>query len=157
MGLPRSQAPPSFSLQYGKVGRAWYLFSREHDVIDKWPKKKGRESEVSCIIAQPTTSSTLGVHNSRPSLVRYKLQVTWYLSSSCCSQCTNVQSSPFYHLSTLDVTPVRKDTRPSVSFVQPQMIRRPRNEASFVILSQGGLRRQCSLLDFSLCQGTALN
>jgi len=42
----------------------------------------------------------LGVYNSRPPL-----------SSSCCSepQCTYVQLSPFYHLSTLDVTHVRKD------------------------------------------------
>jgi len=26
-------------MQYGKAGRAWYLFSREYDVIDKWQKK----------------------------------------------------------------------------------------------------------------------
>ena len=157
MGLPRSQAPPSFSLQYGKVGRAWYLFSREHDVIDKWPKKKDEKVKFHVLSLNQLRVQRLVCITVAPSLVRYKLQVTWYPSSSCCSQCTNVQSSPFYHLSTLDVTPVRKDTRPSVSFVQPQMIRRPRNEASFVILSQGGLRRQCSLLDFSLCQGTALN
>jgi len=31
--------PPYFRLQYGKMGRAWYLFSCEHDVIDKWQKK----------------------------------------------------------------------------------------------------------------------
>ena len=28
---------PAFRcLQYGKAGRAWYIFSREHDVIEKW-------------------------------------------------------------------------------------------------------------------------
>jgi len=46
------------------------------------------------------TSSMLGVYNSHPPL-----------SSSCCSepQFTFIQLSPFYHLSTLDVTHVRKD------------------------------------------------
>ena len=45
-------------------------------------------------------------------LVSYVLHATWYLSSSCCSetQCTHVQLSPFYHLSTLDVMHDRKDT-----------------------------------------------
>ena len=33
--VPRPR--PAFRrLQYGKAGRAWYLFSREHDVIGKW-------------------------------------------------------------------------------------------------------------------------
>ena len=28
---------PAFCrLHYGKAGRAWYISSREHDVIDKW-------------------------------------------------------------------------------------------------------------------------
>jgi len=38
-------------------------------------------------------------------------------------QCTHVQLSPFYHLSTLDVTHMKKDTRPSVFFMQPKMVR----------------------------------
>ena len=39
---------------------------------------------------------------------------TWYLCSTCCSEphCAHGQLSPFYHLSTLDVTHMRKDTRP---------------------------------------------
>ena len=33
--VPRPR--PAFRcLQYGKVGRAWYLLSRDHDVIGKW-------------------------------------------------------------------------------------------------------------------------
>ena len=33
--VPRPR--PAFRrLQYGKAWRAWYLFSREHDVIGKW-------------------------------------------------------------------------------------------------------------------------
>ena len=33
--IPRPR--PAFRrLQYGKVGRAWYLFSHEHDLIGKW-------------------------------------------------------------------------------------------------------------------------
>ena len=50
---------------------------------------------------------------------------------SCCSepQCAHIQLSPFYHLSTLDVTHVRKDTRPSMFFMQPKT-RGPGNEAN---------------------------
>ena len=34
-----SRPHPAFCrLQYGKAGRVWYIFSREHDVIGKWPK-----------------------------------------------------------------------------------------------------------------------
>jgi len=40
---------------YRKVRRAWYLFSREHDVIDRWQKRIRTKSEVSCIV-QPTKS-----------------------------------------------------------------------------------------------------
>jgi len=32
--------PALCRLQYGKAGRAWYLFSREHDVISKWQRMK---------------------------------------------------------------------------------------------------------------------
>ena len=122
--VPRPR-PAFHRLHYGKAGRAWYLFSHEHDVINKWQKKIFNEkSKVSCIV-QPTTSSMLGMYNSRPLLATYVWCVTWYLSSSCCSepQCTHVQLSPFYHLSTLDVTHVRKDIRPSAFFVQPKTVR----------------------------------
>ena len=46
--IPRPH-PAFYCLQYGKVGRAWYLFSREHDAIDKWQKKFRRKKEVSFI------------------------------------------------------------------------------------------------------------
>ena len=100
-------------LQYGKAGRAWYVSSREHYVIDKRPKFSERKSEV-----QPTTRSTLGVYNSRPPLAKYVWYVTSYLCSSCCSepQFAHVQISPFYLLSILNVTHVRKHTRPSAFF-----------------------------------------
>jgi len=37
-------------LQYGKAGRAWYLFSCEDDIIDKWSKTSEQRSEVSHIV-----------------------------------------------------------------------------------------------------------
>ena len=105
---------PAFRrLQYGKAGRAWCLFSHEHDIINKWKKKNSEQKSEISYIVQPTISSTLGIHNSY-----------WYHSSSCCSepQCAHVQLSPFYHLSTLDVIHMRKDTRPSVFFMQPKTL-----------------------------------
>ena len=80
--------------------RARYLFSREHDVIHRWQKNSEPKSEV----IQPTTSSMLGVYNSC-SYTHNDVIVTWYFSSSCCSepQCTCIQLSPFYYLSILDV------------------------------------------------------
>ena len=108
--------PALCCLRNGIVGTAWYLFSCEHDVIDKWQKKSQWKSKVLRNV-QPTT-----VYDSHPPLPRYVWYVTWYLSSSCCSelQCTHVQLSPFYELSTLDVTDTRKDTRPSAFFMQPE-------------------------------------
>ena len=67
--VPRPR-PAFCCLQYVKVGRAWYLFSREHDVIDKWQKNSERKSEVSGSVQQ-TTSSTLGVYNIHPLLATY--------------------------------------------------------------------------------------
>ena len=67
--VPRPR--PAFRrLQYGKAWRAWYLFSREHDVIGKWRKFS---EQTGCIlsIVQPTTHSTLGVYDNRPPLARY--------------------------------------------------------------------------------------
>ena len=39
------------------------------------------------------------------------------------SPCAHVQLGPFYHLSTLDVTHMRKDTRPFAFLVQPKTVR----------------------------------
>jgi len=90
------------------VGRAWYLFSCEHDVNDKWQKKiQIKKANFHILFNQqlPPTS--------------YMCMVK-YLSSSCCSepQYAHSQLSSFYYLSTLDVTHVRRDTRPSMFFVQ---------------------------------------
>ena len=67
--VPRPR--PAFRrLQYGKAWRAWYLFSREHDVIGKWQKFSEQTGCVSSIV-QPTTRSTLGVYDNHPPLARY--------------------------------------------------------------------------------------
>jgi len=105
-------------LQYGKVGRAWYFFSHEHDVIDKimakgkfWMKKWSCSTSYKfnawCVWQSPPAS----------------LYVWWV--RYCCPepQCAHVQLNPFYHLSTLDVTHVRKDTSPSATFMQLKMVR----------------------------------
>ena len=66
-----SRPRPAFHcLQYGKAWRAWYLFSREHDVIGKWEKFS---EQTGCIshISQLTTRSTLGIYDNRPPLARY--------------------------------------------------------------------------------------
>ena len=67
--VPRPR--PAFRrLQYGKAWRAWYLFSREHDVIGKWRKVSEQTGCVSRI-SQLTTRSTLGVYDNRPPIARY--------------------------------------------------------------------------------------
>ena len=69
---------------------------------------------VLCVI-QLLTLSTLGEYDSRPLLARYVWCVTWYLRSSYCSEThyAHVKLPVFLPLSTLDVTHVRKCTRPS--------------------------------------------
>ena len=66
-------------------------------------------------VIQPSTRSTLGEYDSRPPLARYVWYFASYLRSSCCSE-TRVRPlllPVFLPLSTLDVTHVRKCTRPS--------------------------------------------
>ena len=66
-------------------------------------------------VIRPSTCSMLGEYDSRPPLARYVWYLTWYLCSSCCSE-THVHPRSFrsfYHLSTLDITHMRKCTRPS--------------------------------------------
>ena len=67
--VPRPR-PAFHRLQYGKAGRAWYLFPREHDVIGKWRKFSEQTGCISRIV-QPTTHSTLGVYDNCPPLARY--------------------------------------------------------------------------------------
>ena len=105
---------PAFRrLQYGKAGRAWYIFSHEHD-NRKMAKFSERRRYVLRVI-QPSTRSTLGEYDSYPPLARYVWYVTWYLRSSCCSE-THVRPRflpVLLPLSILDVTHVRRCTRPS--------------------------------------------
>ena len=54
-------------LQYGKAGRAWYLFSHEHESNRKFSE---RTSYVLHIV-QLTTHLTLSVYDNRPPLARY--------------------------------------------------------------------------------------
>ena len=71
------------------------------------------------------------MYNSRSPLATDMWQATLCLSSSCCSepQCTHVQLSPFYHLSTVDVMHVRKILGPPRSSYNRKR-RGPGNEAS---------------------------
>ena len=67
--VPRPR--PAFCyLQYGKAGRARYLFSHKHDIIYKWQKSSEQKSVVSHIVQQ-TTSSVHGESSSRPLLYSY--------------------------------------------------------------------------------------
>ena len=58
------------STENGKAGRAWYLFSLEHDIIGKWRKFSEQTGCVSRIV-QLTTCSTLGVYDNCPPLARH--------------------------------------------------------------------------------------
>ena len=59
--------------------------------------------------------STLSEYDICPPLARYVWCVIWYLRSSCCSEThyAHVKLPAFLPLSTLDVTHMRKCTRPS--------------------------------------------
>ena len=46
--VPRP-CPAFHRLQYGKVGRAWYVSSREHYVIDKWPNSSEQKAKF-CVL-----------------------------------------------------------------------------------------------------------
>ena len=56
---PRFQASPEQKHVY--VGRAQYLFSCEHDVIEIRPEFLEQKGNVFCVV-QPTMHSTLGVY-----------------------------------------------------------------------------------------------
>jgi len=87
-------------LQYVKVGRAWYLCTNEHDVIDNGPKILNHKAKFHVLYNELQVQHYLCITYSRPALARYLWKVTWYLSSSCCSKprCAHSQLSPFYHL-----------------------------------------------------------
>ena len=92
-------------LQDEKAGRAWYLFSREHDVISKFVKLTGC---VSCIF------NRLHAHCSVCKLDTCgKLPGTLAVLGPVCPR---TQINPFYHPFYPDITRMRKDTRPSPTF-----------------------------------------
>jgi len=62
------------------------------------------------IVQQTTNSMPIVYHSCSPLDMRGKLPGTLPFLEP---QCTHAQLSPFYHLSTVDVMHVRKDTRPS--------------------------------------------
>ena len=112
--VPRPR--PAFRhLQYGKVGRAWYLFSREHDVhvISKLRKI----AELTGCVSRISTDHALNAQCVRQSPPTSQIRVVSYLVPWLFllfwAQCANAQSNPFYHPFYPDVTHVRKDTRPS--------------------------------------------
>ena len=51
-------------------GRAWYLFSRDHDVIKIGPEFLEQKGNVLCVI-QPALRSTLGVYDIHLAIARY--------------------------------------------------------------------------------------
>ena len=51
---------PAPERKYLHAGRAWYLISCNHDVIDKGPEFSGQKANVLGIV-QPSIRSTLGV------------------------------------------------------------------------------------------------
>ena len=50
--------------------RAWYIFSRDHDIIKIGPEFLEQKGNVLRVI-QPTLRSTLGVYDIRPLIVIY--------------------------------------------------------------------------------------
>ena len=110
--VPRSR--PAFRrLQYGKVGGAWYLFSREHDVISKLRKFAELTGCVSHIFNRLCAQCWVCKTIASASQIRVVSYLVPWLFSLFWAQCAHAQSNPFYHPFYPDVTHVRKDTRPS--------------------------------------------
>ena len=109
--VPRPR--PAFRrFQYGKAGRAWYLFSREHDVIGNL--QKFAEQVAFHVFAIDYALNAQCVRQSPPaSQIRVVSYLVPWLFSLFWAQCAHAQSNPFYHPFYPDVTHVRKDTRPS--------------------------------------------
>ena len=60
--VPRPH-PAFHRLYYRNAGRAWYLLSREHDILSKWQNFSEWAVCVSHVV-QPATHSTLGIYES---------------------------------------------------------------------------------------------
>ena len=61
--IPRLH-PAFHRLQYGKAGRAWYLFSRERDVIGKWDQNEQAAFHVlfNRLHTQRSVYTTIALH-----------------------------------------------------------------------------------------------
>ena len=59
-GQPHSQASPECEHVY--AGRAWYLFSCEHDIVKIGPEFLEQKGNVLCVV-QPNIRSTLGIYD----------------------------------------------------------------------------------------------
>ena len=59
---------PALDCEHVYTGRAWYLFSREDDVIKIGIEQKGK---VLCIIQPPTLHSMLSLYDIHPPVARY--------------------------------------------------------------------------------------
>ena len=102
---------PAFRrLQYRKAGRTWYISSREHDIINKWQNEDATfcvlfnhlhiQRSVSMTVA-PCQLDTCGMFPGTFTLLAVLRPIR------------PLSFRSFYRLSTLDVTHMRKCTRPS--------------------------------------------
>ena len=107
---------PAFRrLQYEKAGRAWYLFSREHDIISKL--QKFAEQAVFRVFSTDYALNAQCVRQSPPtSQIRVVSYLVPWLFSLFWAQSAHAQSNPFYHPFYPDITHVIKVTRPSPAF-----------------------------------------
>ena len=110
--VPRPR--PAFRrLQYGKAGRAWYLSSREHDVISKLWKFAELAGCVSRIFNRYTFNAQCVRQSPPASQIRVVSYLVPWLFSLFWAQCAHAQSNhPFYP----DVSHSREQryqTRPS--------------------------------------------
>ena len=151
--VPRPR-PAFCPLQYGKAERAWYLFSREHEVIGKlWKfaeltgcilrifnrlhtqRSVCRTITSCCVFSTDYTLDAQCVGQLPPaSQIHVVSYLVPWLFSLFWAQCAHAQSNPFYHPFYPDVTHVRKDTRPSPCFTvlkAKESWAGPGNEASY--------------------------
>ena len=99
MRCPPSLVPrprPAFHcLQYGKAGRAWYLFSCEHDVISKL--RKIAEQAAFRVFSTDYVLNAQCVRQSPPaSQIRVVSYLIAWLFLLFWAQCAHAQSNPFY-------------------------------------------------------------
>ena len=99
--FPGSPAPER---KYMYAGRAWYLFSRDHDVIKIGPEFLEQKGNVLCVV-HPTMHSTLRVSN----VVSFPLPLLFSLF--WVFEYAHTQLRSFYPLSTLDAAHRRKNIR----------------------------------------------